>query len=128
MRQWEQILGQLLTEQQVRALLGAANMVALEKLREDRVLLALPTPQGSTVYPAFQFTPEGGLRREVALVLQTFSHVLTEEEDLQYMAASWLRTPQASLDGETPLAWADAHRDLEQMRGAAELTAARLAH
>ncbi|HEX6817643.1 MAG TPA: hypothetical protein VF120_04655 [Ktedonobacterales bacterium] len=128
MKKWERVLGPLLSEQRAQQQMGVETVEEMVRLRAERQVLALPTYKVALVYPAFQFAPEGQVRPEVALVLHAFESVLHDEEDLQCMAASWLRGSQAYLGGQTPQRWGEITGDVERVRDAAELTAARLEH
>ncbi len=120
---WRRQIGPLLDGQQVRQLLGVRTRQAVHDLVKRGRLLGLPSRDGSTVFPAFQFSAEGRPLLALPAILATFSGTV----ESPYTIASWFVSPQPLLDGDTPAAWLRAGRDPEVAGEAARRAAARLA-
>ncbi|BBZ09330.1 hypothetical protein MDOR_34990 [Mycolicibacterium doricum] len=73
---------------------------ALHQRAAKNAILACPLADGSTVYPAWQFLPDGATLPSLAEVLG----ILGDGDD-PWMVALWLRAPSALLDGERPSDW-----------------------
>jgi hypothetical protein len=85
--------------------------------------LACRTADGDTVYPAWQFTPEGMLLPHLAAVL---SELRTGTDD-PWTHAIWLRSPSDDLDGMSAAEWLAAGHDPAPVLAAAHDDASRWA-
>ena len=96
---WDEHVGPFYTAEHVRTLLATGDRpVSRQAVAQRTNLLALTTGSGRVVYPAFQFRtssiPEG---------LGTVLEILDEELVSRWTVASWLITPNADLEDDTPL-------------------------
>jgi hypothetical protein len=119
---WQRQLGPLLDMRQAPQLLGVGSRQAVHDLSQCCRLLALTTEDRRTLIPVFQFTEAGRSYEAVPPLLRIFA----EAEATGWTTASWLTTPSADLDGETPIAWIKAGRDLDSELDAARVAAAPL--
>ncbi len=96
---WVEHLGEFYDTSGVAELLApAGERISRQAVHKRKGLLALTTGDGKTVYPAFQFRarrPAPGLAEVLAL--------LPERLVSAWTVASWLRTPDADLDGQAPI-------------------------
>ena len=91
---WGDQIGPAYTTGQVASLLGVTKQAVAKR----RGLLRLVQRDGQTVYPVFQFDgdrPVPGLR---TVLLELEPHVATP-----WTIASWLTSPQASIDDQRPI-------------------------
>lgn len=86
--------GGMMSGEQVAALLGVTRQ-AIAKQRKAAKLLAMPTPSGDYVFPAYQFTKDGPVRG-LAQALHAF-----QTTDPWYRLQV-LSTPDPNLGGATP--------------------------
>lgn len=86
----------------LRAELGDVSRQALHQRAQRGTLLGLPTSDGATVYPIFQFIRRGG-RVEVRPGLRGMLKLLHGQDP--WTVAVALRTPAPELDGATPVDW-----------------------
>ena len=119
---WRDLLGPLLSSEDVQRLLGTQTRQEFNALVRQKRLLALPTKRG-VVFPAFQFTSDGTPHPAIATVVD----ILADRVATPYTIASWLKSPKDDLGGETPMRWLELERDPERVIAAAQVTAARLA-
>jgi hypothetical protein len=119
---WQRQLGPLLDMRQAQQLLGVGSRQAVHDLIQRHRLLALTTEDRRTLIPAFQFTEAGRPYEAVPLLLRIFA----EAEATGWTTASWFTTPNPDLDGQTPIAWIKAERELESVADAARAAAAPL--
>lgn len=120
---WRRHLGGLLSLQDVQAMLGVRTRQAIHDLVRRGRLLGLPTREGRTVYPCFQFGPDGRPYPEIASVLLVF-HATGANH---WTVASWFTTEQPELGGRTPAAWLADGQDAERLVEVARHSAAPLA-
>lgn len=118
---WRAALGDLLTVAEAAALLrrdpdGVGHDVA------QGVLLGLPTVDGTTVLPAWQFVHGRPLPR-----LRELIEVLAPVCVTPYTVASWFVAPQPLLEGRTPAEWLAEARNPELAVEAARRQASKLA-
>lgn len=96
---WVEHLGHFYDTAGVAELLSrTGKRISRQAVHKRKGLLALTTGDGRTVYPAFQFRgrrPAPGLAEVLAL--------LPERLVSAWTVASWLRTPDADLDGQAPV-------------------------
>lgn len=95
---WQAHLGPVYDAKTVAVILGSPDKPVSRQAVSKRSLLALRTGNGRVYYPAFQFAngqPMAGL----ADLLSTI------DEDLvsRWTLASWLVSPEADLDGASPI-------------------------
>src|ERR687887_1218322 len=112
---WQRQLGPLLEMRQAQQLLGVRSRQAVHDLIQRCRLLALTTEDRRTLIPVFQFTEAGRPYEAVPPLLRIFA----EAEATGWTTASWFTTPSPDLDGQTPIAWIKAGRDLESVADAA---------
>lgn len=120
---WGSQLGGLLNLKDAEALLGVTTRQAVHDLVQRGRLLGLPTREGRTAYPRFQFGPEGRPYSAVGTVLAVFRTVGANP----WTVASWFTSEQAELDDLTPAAWLAGGQDSERLVEAARHSAAPLA-
>lgn len=93
---------------------------ALHQKATKRAILACPLADSGTVYPAWQFLPNGTTLPALGEVLTT----LIDADDDPWMVALWLQAPSALLDGHRPSGWlrkgGDPQRVLAMARDTAE--------
>lgn len=111
---WSDELGPFYDSDGVRVLLGNVTKQAVSDRVQRHRILALQTGSGRLVYPAFQF--DG--RRVVEGLGEVLAIVVPDHVESWYVA-SWLTTPDAALDGHTPI------DQLRSGHGEAVLVAAR---
>lgn len=96
---WIEHLGHFYDTNGVAALLSRnGDRISRQAVHKRKGLLALTAGNGKTVYPAFQFRaqqPAPGLGDVLAL--------LPENLVSGWTVASWLRTPDVDLDGQSPI-------------------------
>jgi len=119
---WQRQLGPLLDMRQAQDLLGVGSRQAVHDLIQRHRLLALAAEERQTLIPLFQFSEAGRPYAAVPPVLRVFA----EAEATGWTIASWFTTPSVDLDGQTPIAWIRAGRDLETALDAARVAAAPL--
>jgi hypothetical protein len=90
----------------VRAVLGVSR-TDLAAMSASRKLLSLPTGDGSTVYPAWQFTAGG----ETTPHLQDVLNALARGTDDAWTWALWLTAPDDDYAGLSAAGWLRAGRD-----------------
>lgn len=93
-RAWAEQLGPVYSQRQVAELLGKSR----QAVSADRGLLRLAMRDGTVGYPVLQFEGDRilpGLREVV--------HTLAPAAATSWTVASWLTSPSADLDGETPI-------------------------
>jgi hypothetical protein len=120
---WARHLGDLLSLQDVQALLGVTTRQAVHDLVQRGRLLGLPMRNGRVVYPRCQFGPSGRPYPALAGVLAAFRAV----EANPWTIASWLTTEQAELEGLTPVDWLGRDDDAARLIEVARHSAAPLA-
>lgn len=122
---WSQVVGDRLDTTQTTRLLGVTRQ-ALGKRQKAGSLLGLPG-DGTTWYPTWQFDVEAAsIHPAVRDLIGAFRDRLDDVDPL--VVAAWATTPQdEDLAGDTPAQWLQAGRNPDQLRRAAERTAARLA-
>lgn len=123
-KRWREVLGPLLGVDEVQQRLGLSSRRELDKMVRRNQLLALPTPDGQIVYPAFQFDEHGRVYPSIERIMRIFDGIV----QTPYTVASWLRGPKDYLEGETPIRWLQLERDDDPVIAGAEVAAARLAH
>lgn len=116
---WRAAAGEVLSTEQVRALLGVTRQ-ALHKRVEAGTLLGLPG-ELTTLYPAWQFE-RSGVRGVVPAVIAAFRERLGPEYDAR-MVASWATSGQPDLKGATPAEWLSDGLDPDAVVLAAERAA-----
>lgn len=102
---WDEQIGPFYDTPALVRLLGITKQAVADRAKR-RTVLRVTTRQGRHLYPVFQF--EGRtLHRGFSAVLQEFRDAPVDG----WAVASWLTTPAAALDGETPAAWLRAGGD-----------------
>jgi hypothetical protein len=115
---WHVRFGPLLDTRSAQALLGVESHLGFHQLIEDRQLLAFSGHEGQMVVPAFQI---GDNRRPLPAVPAVLG-ALAENEITGWKVATWLFNTRDDLDGEAPIAWLRAGRDLDRVLVAAHNT------
>ena len=67
---WQAFLGPLLSREEARQRLGLASDQEIDVLVREKRLLALPTLEGDTIYPAFQLAANGQPYPTIARVIE----------------------------------------------------------
>lgn len=119
---WREHLGPLLNRQQVQQLLRVGTRQAVSELVRRRRLLALPRPDGTAVFPAYQFSATGRPYEAIRDVLRAFETA----EVSPHTVASWFVTPQPVLEDRTPAEWLRGGGEVGPVLEAARRAAARL--
>lgn len=108
------------TAQLVRLLPEGEQPITDEAVRARRQsghLIGLKTRDRRWVYPAWQFRARPGRLVVRDDVLDLWSLVGTNDDP--WSRAAWMAGPRRDLDGQSPLAWLEAHRLDERLRAAA---------
>jgi hypothetical protein len=95
---WARHLGPAYPTRHVRRLFKASKQAVNDRVRRG-TLLALRNEAGEVVYPAFQFGPNGQPLAGIADVIGAFKGAV----ETPYTIAAWLVSPEAELDGSTPI-------------------------
>jgi hypothetical protein len=95
---WAQHLGPAYPTRHVRKLFKSSKQAVSDRVRRG-TLLAFRNEDGELVYPAFQFGPDGQPVRGIAGVVGALRDVV----ETPYTIAAWLVSPEAELDGSTPI-------------------------
>lgn len=80
--------------------LGISRQAVHQKAGKH-ALLACPTVDGGTVYPAWQFLPNGATIPALAAVLS----ILADGTDDAWIIAQWMQARSDLLDGHSPSDW-----------------------
>jgi hypothetical protein len=105
---WHVRFGPLVDTRYAQALLGVPSHEALHDLIEGHRLLAVISHGGQVLIPLFQFGDDGRVHPAVAPVLSA----LGEAEATGWKMAVWLFTARTELDGQAPLVWLKAGREV----------------
>lgn len=100
--------------------LGISRQAIHQKVAKH-TLLACPTADGGTVYPAWQFLPNGATIPALPEVLST----LADGTDDPWMLALWMQAPSDLLDAHRPSDWLRKGGDPQRVLTMARNTAAR---
>jgi hypothetical protein len=100
--------------------LGISRQAVHQKVAKH-ALLGCPTADGSTLFPTWQFLPNGATIPALAEVLA----VLAEGTDDPWMIALWMQAPSALLDGHRASGWLRRGGDPQRVLTMARDTAAR---
>lgn len=100
--------------------LGISRQAVHQKVAKH-ALLGCPTADGSTLFPTWQFLPNGATIPALAEVLA----VLAEGTDDPWMIALWMQAPSALLDGHRASGWLRRGGDPQRVLTIARDTAAR---
>ena len=119
---WEDVVGPLLSGQQVRELMGGVSRQRLEQLAGSGRLIVLEERSGQRRYPAWQFGEDG---RPLAALVAAHQRLVTDGEMSPWSAASWCVHEHDQLGGLSPLDWARAGRDPDYLALVAGRDAAR---
>jgi hypothetical protein len=119
---WEHELGPSLSSSQVRELLGGVSRQRVDELLKSRRLIGLRESGGRWRFPAFQFVDGQPLDALVSAFWTVAGGAVSD-----WTAASWCVAPDDALDGMSPLEWARAGGDTEQLQRVARQDTARLA-
>jgi hypothetical protein len=95
---WARQLGAAYGTRNVRALLKSSKRTVNDRVRRGTPL-ALRDEAGERVYPAFQFGPDGQPVPGIADVISALGDVV----ETPHTIAAWLVSPEAELDGRTPI-------------------------
>jgi hypothetical protein len=118
--EWTKQIGPMLRRRDISAP-GSAGGVAT--VISTRNMLSIDDGSGTRLFPAFQFDPETRAPfPELANVVPLFRAAGIDD----YTAASWFRSPQVLLGGETPATWLAERREERILVEAARRTIARL--
>ena len=104
---WEDVVGPLLSGQQVRELMGGVSRQRLEQLAGSGRLIVLEERSGQRRYPAWQFGEDS---RPLAALVAAHQRLVTDGEMSPWSAASWCVHEHDQLSGLSPLDWARASR------------------
>lgn len=121
---WHRHVGQTLTTEQVREILGVGTRQAVSDFVKRRRLLAIRGVDGRLLFPAFQFGPSGRPFPAMPGIIDAFAGAGARDATI----ASWFATPQDLLDRTTPAGWLGSGRDSAIVIEAARRTAGELAH
>jgi hypothetical protein len=121
---WTDRLGPFYSTKQVRELMGIGSRQAISERVKRRRLLALPGPDGSPRFPAFQFGRDGRPLPGFGAILDTLSDAV----ESAYTTASWFVTLEPLLDGKSPARWLRDGGEPERAVTAASRYADRLQH
>ena len=121
---WRTFLGPLLDAEQVRSLLGVPSLEAVDNLVRAKRVLALPTSTDEVFYPAFQFDRDGQPYPAIAMIIR----ILDDVAVTPYTIASWLKSPNDYLEGESPIGWIELGRDQDRVLQEAKYAAEHMAH
>lgn len=105
---WRQYLGNYLSADEVRQLLGLSDLDKVNALVDRHELLAVPTA-GGRCFPAFQFIGKSVINPVISQVICIFSEVVVTP----YTTASWLRSIRP--DGHTLQDWLEQGGDPERV-------------
>src|SRR5450755_2611924 len=83
---WEDVVGPLLSGQQVRELMGGVSRQRLEQLAGSGRLIVLEERSGQRRYPAWQFGEDS---RPLATLVAAHQRLVTDGEMSPWSAASW---------------------------------------
>jgi hypothetical protein len=119
---WEDVVGPLLSGQQVRELMGGVSRQRLEQLAGSGRLIVLEERSGQRRYPAWQFGEDS---RPLATLVAAHQRLVTDGEMSPWSAASWCVHEHDQLGGLSPLDWALAGRDPDYLALVAGRDAAR---
>lgn len=115
---WDTLVGPFFDSDGAQARLGVSHQAMHEKVSKH-ALLACPTADGVTVYPTWQFLPNGATIPALAEVLST----LAAGTDDAWTIALWMQARSDLLDGHRPSDWlrkgGDPHRVLVMARDTA---------
>lgn len=100
--------------------LGVSRQAVHQKVTK-RAVLACSTADGDTVYPTWQFLPNGATIPALAEVLST----LADGTDDTWMVALWMQARSDLLDGHPPSGWLRSGGDPRRVLAMARDTAAR---
>lgn len=95
--EYDELLGPFVTSEAARKRLGISRQALHQRVARGR-LLQVVTADGVHLYPLFQFDGRE-IRRGLGDVLAQFRDVDIDP----WTIAAWLRSPEALLDGATPL-------------------------
>jgi hypothetical protein len=95
---WAQHLGPAYPTRHVRKLFKSSKQAVSDRVRRG-TLLALRNEAGELVYPAFQFGTDGQPLPGIADVIAALKDVV----ETPYAIAAWLVSPEAELEGSTPI-------------------------
>jgi hypothetical protein len=107
--------GPLLDPRWAQALLKIPTFAGLQDLIQRQELLAIDSHDGQTLVPLFQFGEDG----RPFIWLQPVMSALAEVDITGWKVATWLFTPNPELEGQPPLTWLKAGRDLRAVLAAA---------
>lgn len=119
---WENELGPLLSSAQVRELLGDVSRQRVDELLRARRLIGMRDSGGRRRFPAFQFRDGRPVESLVAAYWTVADGAVSD-----WTAASWCVSPDAALDGRSPVRWARDGLDEQRLARVARQDAARLA-
>lgn len=115
---------ELLDGDHVQTLLGVTSRQAVHALVKRRRLLAVPSSDRGSLYPSFQFGPDGRPFAQLPDVLRAFEGAAIKPHTL----ASWFITPLPILENKTPAEWLREGGDRMTLLTAARRSSLRLAH
>lgn len=118
--QWNTLVGPFLDSDGAQARLGVSHQAVHEMVAKHAVL-ACPTTDGVTVYPTWQFLPDGATLPALAEVLST----LAAGTDDTWTIALWMQAPSDLLDGHRASDWLREGGDPQRVLVLARHTAAR---
>lgn len=101
----------------LREELGGRSYQAVHQRVGRGTLLALPTSDGATVYPIFQFIRRNGMLIVKPGLIKMFK--ILQGQDPWQVAVS-LNTPAPELDGLSPVTWEKEHGDTDALEKLAE--------
>lgn len=101
----------------LREELGGRSYQAVHQRVGRGTLLALPTSDGATVYPIFQFIRRNGMLKVKPGLIKMFK--ILQGQDPWQIAVS-LNTPAPELGGLSPVAWEQEQGDTEALERLAE--------
>lgn len=120
---WDRHVGGLVGVDEARRRLGVRSRQAVYQRLRRGTLLGWED-SGRLVFPEFQFRAQGGTYPGLTDTLRVLKVASMRPKTL----ASWFRSPQPELDGQTPLEWIRQRKSREVLLRAALQTAGALAH
>jgi len=118
---WGRQVGRMLSSREATELLGVSRQAVHERTQRGS-LLALRGSDGSVLYPAFQFGPNGRPLVGIAEALRPLTPVV----ESAYTIAAWFTSPEPELGGATPSDWLREGRNPDAVVEQARREAARL--
>jgi hypothetical protein len=121
---WRQALGPMVTAEEARRALKLRGVDALIRMSQENRLIMLPALHGGWLLPRSQFSDQMALLPRLDEVIGTLKRVGVDD----FGIASWLVTPQTTLEDVTPSEWLCKPGNPERVVTAAHRSAHKLSH